>query len=128
MKYYLEGFPEPQILLFDLDKNSIAKTFRGLCKCNSSTRITPRPSNLMSKQPLNPGPVPLGSRSIDMQEWVSFHLTGGPDIAREAERLASMMTGDARSHGISGAVIFRAIGNIDDYLTSELEKGSELLD
>jgi hypothetical protein len=33
-----------------------------------------------------------------------------------------MMTGDARSHGISGADIFRAIGSIDDYLTSELQK------
>lgn len=60
-----------------------------------------------------------------VQEWISCHLTSGPDlpdIARETDRLASMMTGDARSHGISGADIFRAIGNIDDYLTSELQK------
>jgi hypothetical protein len=63
--------------------------------------------------------------SAFVQEWISSHLTGGPDLpdmARETDRLASMMTGDARSHGISGADIFRAIGNIDDYLTSELEK------
>lgn len=63
--------------------------------------------------------------SAFVQKWVSSHLTGGPDlpdIARETDRLASMITGDARSHGISGADIFRVVGNIDDYLTSELEK------
>jgi hypothetical protein len=63
--------------------------------------------------------------SAFVQEWISLNLNGMsdcPDIARETDRLASMMTGDARSHEISGADISRAIGNIDDYLTSELEK------
>jgi hypothetical protein len=60
-----------------------------------------------------------------VQNWVSSNLTSmpdSPDIARETDRLASIMTGDARSLGISGSDISRAIGNIDDYLTSELEK------
>jgi len=60
-----------------------------------------------------------------VEHWVSSNLNSMsnlPDIARETDRLASMMTGDARSLGISGSDISRAIGNIDDYLTSELEK------
>jgi hypothetical protein len=32
------------------------------------------------------------------------------------------MTGDARSFDISGTDIAQAVGNIDDYLTSELQK------
>lgn len=60
-----------------------------------------------------------------VERWVSSNLNSMPDvpdIARETDRLASIMTGDARSHGISGSDISRAVGNIDDYLTSELEK------
>lgn len=60
-----------------------------------------------------------------VEHWVSSNLSAMSDvsdIARETDRLASIMTGDARSHGISGSDISRAIGDIDDYLTSELEK------
>lgn len=63
--------------------------------------------------------------STFVQQWISSNLTGMsdcPDIVRETDRLASIMTGDARSQGISGTDISHAIGNIDDYLTSELEK------
>jgi hypothetical protein len=60
-----------------------------------------------------------------VQHWVLSNMNSTPDvrdIAREADRLASLMTGDARSFDISGVDIARAVGNIDDYLTAELEK------
>lgn len=60
-----------------------------------------------------------------VQHWVLSNMNGTPDlpdIAREADRLASLMTGDARSFDISGTDIAQAVGNIDDYLTSELQK------
>lgn len=60
-----------------------------------------------------------------VQNWVSSHmnrLPDFPDIAREADRLASLMTADARSFDISGTDIAQAVGDIDDYLTSELQE------
>lgn len=66
---------------------------------------------------------------IFVQRWVLSNLNNMsdfPDIVRETDRLASMMTGDARALNISGTDIFRAIGNIDEYLASELEKGRQI--
>lgn len=63
--------------------------------------------------------------SAFVQEWVSSSVNGMSDvqdIARETDRLASQITSDARSFDISGTDIARAVGNIDDYLTSELQK------
>lgn len=63
--------------------------------------------------------------STFVQDWVSSNVTSMsdvPDIAREADRLASQITSDARSFDISGTDIAKAVGNIDDYLTSELQK------
>lgn len=63
--------------------------------------------------------------SAFVQEWVSSNVDGVsdvPDMARETDRLASQITSDARSFDISGTDIARAVGNIDDYLTSELQK------
>ena len=44
------------------------------------------------------------------------------DTPLEIDRLASEMTSAARSLGISGSDIARAVGDIDDYLSGELEK------
>jgi len=44
------------------------------------------------------------------------------DTPLEVDRLASEMTSAARSLGISGSDIARAVGDIDDYLSGELEK------
>lgn len=63
--------------------------------------------------------------STFVQQWVSSNMnseTDFADIAREADRLASLITADARSFEISGSDIARAVGNIDDYLSSELQK------
>lgn len=59
------------------------------------------------------------------QDWVSSNVYNGPDqddVPGEIERLASLMTADARLQGISGGDIDRAVGDIDDFLTGAYEK------
>lgn len=59
------------------------------------------------------------------QDWVSSNVYNGPDPDEgpgEIERLACLMTGDARLQGISGSDIDRAVGDIDDYLAGECAK------
>jgi hypothetical protein len=56
--------------------------------------------------------------------WVSANVTNVPgleDLPREIERLACLMTADARESGISGGDIDRAVGDLDDYLTRAYE-------
>lgn len=55
--------------------------------------------------------------------WVARHLRSLPDanLAAEVDRLAAGMTGDARALGISGRDLHRAVGDIDDYLTAQLQ-------
>jgi hypothetical protein len=58
------------------------------------------------------------------EEWVSANVTNVPgleDLPREIERLACLMTADARDAGISGGEIYRAVGDIDEYLTRAYE-------
>jgi hypothetical protein len=56
--------------------------------------------------------------------WVSANVANVPgleDLPREIERLACLMTSDARDAGISGGEIDRAVGDIDDFLTRAYE-------
>ena len=57
-------------------------------------------------------------------EWVSANVTNVPgleDLSREIERLACLITADAREIGISGGDIDRAVGDIDEFLTRAYE-------
>jgi len=59
-----------------------------------------------------------------VEEWVSANVTNVPgleDLSREIERLACLMTADAREIGISGGDIDRAVGDIDEFLTRAYE-------
>ena len=59
------------------------------------------------------------------QQWILsnvYKVPGTADTPLEIDRLASEMTSAARSLGISGSDIARAVGDIDDYLSGELEK------
>lgn len=60
-----------------------------------------------------------------VEQWVSSNMnsmSNFPDIGREADRLASLITGDARSFDIGGTDIAQVVENMDDYLTPELQK------
>jgi hypothetical protein len=51
--------------------------------------------------------------------WVGEHLRVHPDLTNlppELDRLAALLTGDARRRGISGTDMHRVLGDIDDYL------------
>ncbi|HEY4078925.1 MAG TPA: hypothetical protein VGM26_18495 [Rhizomicrobium sp.] len=59
-----------------------------------------------------------------VEGWVSANVTNVPgleDLPREIERLACLMTADARDAGISGGEIDRAVGDIDEFLTRAYE-------
>ncbi len=60
---------------------------------------------------------------IFVNNWVAHNVRAMPrhvSLPQEVDRLAASLTGDARAHGISGADINRALGDIDDYLTGRL--------
>ncbi len=55
-----------------------------------------------------------------VREWVGEHLQVHPGLANlplEVDRLAAHLTGDARTWGITGGDMHRALGDIDAYLT-----------
>jgi hypothetical protein len=59
-----------------------------------------------------------------VEGWVCANVTNVPgleDLPREIERLACLMTADARDAGISGREIERAVGDIDEFLTRAYE-------
>jgi hypothetical protein len=59
-----------------------------------------------------------------IREWISsnvYNVPGLADLPREVERLAALITSDARLAGISGGDLARAVGDIDDYLTGAYE-------
>jgi hypothetical protein len=59
------------------------------------------------------------------KNWVAENVRSVPglaSIASEVDRLAAGLTGAARAHGISGGDLNRALGDIDDYLTSQYEQ------
>jgi hypothetical protein len=64
-----------------------------------------------------------------VQEWMSEHLRVQPGLANlplEVDRLAAHLTGDARSNGISGGDMHRALGDIDAYLTDRYMQALEM--
>jgi hypothetical protein len=63
-----------------------------------------------------------------VQEWMAEHLQVQPgltNLALEVDRLAAHLTGDARSNGISGGDMHRALGDIDAYLTDHYMQALE---
>ena len=57
-----------------------------------------------------------------LSNWVAQNVRRVSDLAlltNEVDRLAARLTGDARTVGISGGDINRAVGDIDDYLTAQ---------
>ncbi|MBN9588859.1 MAG: hypothetical protein BGN85_08130 [Alphaproteobacteria bacterium 64-11] len=60
-------------------------------------------------------------------KWVDEHLRAQPgrtNVPLEVDRLAAQLTGDARTHGISGGDICRAVGDIDVFLTEKYEQAA----
>jgi hypothetical protein len=47
------------------------------------------------------------------------------NLAYEVDRLAALLTGDARAQGISGSDLNRAVGDIDDYLTEQFRRQAD---
>lgn len=59
-----------------------------------------------------------------VDRWVARHVRVLPrhvSLTQEVDQLAASLTGDARAHGISGGDLNRALGDIDDYLTAQLQ-------
>ncbi|HJT44451.1 MAG TPA: hypothetical protein VJ750_13245 [Rhizomicrobium sp.] len=57
--------------------------------------------------------------------WVTQNVRSVPGLANlqhEVDRLAAILTGDARALGISGGDLNRALGDIDDYLTGQYQQ------
>lgn len=56
--------------------------------------------------------------------WVVRNVRGmtGSRLPSEVDRLAAKLTGDARAIGISGSDLYRALGDIDDYLTGQVQQ------
>ena len=55
--------------------------------------------------------------------WVAENLRGvsrGASLPHELDSLAAWLTRDARSQGISGSELNRAVGDIDDYLSEQI--------
>ena len=64
-----------------------------------------------------------------VDNWVARHVRVMPrtgSLTLEVDRLAAELTGDARAHGISGGDINRALGDIDEYLTGQLQTKADL--
>ena len=60
-----------------------------------------------------------------VKSWVAQNVQnvkGLSNLPYEVDRLAASLTGDARSQGISGGDLNRALGDIDDYLTAQYEQ------
>lgn len=58
-------------------------------------------------------------------EWVAEHVrfrNGPANLLLEVDRLASLLTHDARAYGVSGGDIFRTLGDIDVYLMEKCEQ------
>ena len=62
--------------------------------------------------------------TAEIERFVAQWLAAQPaaqapvNPALEVDRLAALLTADARSHGITGGEIHRAVGDIDDYLAA----------
>lgn len=59
-----------------------------------------------------------------VNDWLACHARTVPhnvSLTQEVDRLAAELTGDARTHGISGGDIHRALGDIDAYLDARLQ-------
>jgi hypothetical protein len=57
--------------------------------------------------------------------WVTQNVRNVPGMTSlpfEVDRLAAGLTGAARTQGISGSDLNRAMGDIDEYLTGQYEK------
>jgi len=55
--------------------------------------------------------------------WVAQNVRGvpgGANLSLELDSLASWLTRDARSQGISGSELNRVVGDIDDYLAEQI--------
>ena len=55
--------------------------------------------------------------------WVAQNIRGvsrSANLPHELDSLAAWLTRDARSQGISGSDLNRAVGDIDDYLTEQI--------
>ena len=66
---------------------------------------------------------------VFVNRWVAHHVHGLPrsaNLLQELDRLAADLTGDARAQGISGGDLNRALGDIDDYLTGQIQAAGEL--
>ena len=60
-----------------------------------------------------------------LSNWVAQNVRRVSDLAHltnEVDRLAARLTGDARTVGISGGDINRAVGDIDDFLTAQYHR------
>jgi hypothetical protein len=56
-------------------------------------------------------------------DWVAQNLRGvsrSANLPHELDSLAAWLTRDARSRGISGSDLNRAVGDIDDYLMERI--------
>ena len=65
-----------------------------------------------------------------VQEWVAEHLRVHPGLTNvplEVDRLAAHLTGDARTRGITGGDMHRALGDIDAYLTERYKQATGTL-
>lgn len=57
--------------------------------------------------------------------WVAENIRGASrsaDLPHELDSLAAWLTRDARSQGISGSELNRAVGDIDDYLSEHIRR------
>jgi hypothetical protein len=60
-----------------------------------------------------------------VKHWVADNVRSVPGLASvssEVDRLAAGLTAAARDQGISGGDLNRAVGDIDDYLTTQYEQ------
>jgi len=59
-----------------------------------------------------------------VRDWMTHnvHLVPELTLPAEVDKWASNLTGDARAQGISGGDINKTLGDIDDYLTGQLQQ------
>jgi hypothetical protein len=68
---------------------------------------------------------PKSDIEMFVKNWVARNVQtvkGLSNLPYEVDRLAASLTGDARTQGISGGDLNRAVGDIDDYLTAQYEQ------
>jgi len=64
-----------------------------------------------------------GEIEVFVRGWLTTNMSNLPtgNLPLEVDRLAAKLTGDARAMGISGRDLNRALGDIDDYLTGQVQ-------